>query len=364
MQLELLHTPADSVEQTPSRRISSAIRTRYIGSKARIADEILEIAGRPNSSGTRFVDLFCGAGSVSRTAASLGWRVHANDHLNSSAMITRAQLLSADQINFDKLAGYENAIERLNAAAEKQGPIYCEYSPSRQSRSGNVRKYFTEANAAKIDGVRSLIEEWYSTLLIGTKERDLLISDLISAANCVANIAGTYGCFLSRWTSASLSEIRIVPRAIPRSLPQHSVSNEDAFSFEDFADDVLYCDPPYTKRQYAAYYHLLETISLGDHPEVSGVSGIRAWGHKSSPFCYKRRALTAFEDLLKSKKSKRILISYSSEGHVDAEQLIALLSKFGDLRLHVLKSISRYAPNEVSRTRNRSVTEYVMDISR
>ena len=27
--------------------------------------------------------------------------------------------------------------------------------------------------------------------------------------------------------------------------------------------DVAYFDPPYTKRQYAAYYHILETIAAG-----------------------------------------------------------------------------------------------------
>ena len=41
------------------------------------------------------------------------------------------------------------------------------------------------------------------------------------------------------------------------------------------AADTVYLDPPYTKRQYAAYYHILETISLGDEPIVEGICGIR-----------------------------------------------------------------------------------------
>ena len=34
--------------------------------------------------------------------------------------------------------------------------------------------------------------------------------------------------------------------------------------------DAVYADPPYTKRQYAAYYHILETIAAGDRPLISG----------------------------------------------------------------------------------------------
>ena len=41
------------------------------------------------------------------------------------------------------------------------------------------------------------------------------------------------------------------------------------------AADTVYLDPPYTKRQYAAYYHILEAISLGDEPIVEGICGIR-----------------------------------------------------------------------------------------
>ena len=44
--------------------------------------------------------------------------------------------------------------------------------------------------------------------------------------------------------------------------------------------DTVYLDPPYTKRQYAAYYHVLETLAYGDEPEVSGVTGLRPWEGK------------------------------------------------------------------------------------
>ncbi|MCZ5120468.1 DNA adenine methylase [Escherichia coli] len=32
--------------------------------------------------------------------------------------------------------------------------------------------------------------------------------------------------------------------------------------------DLCYIDPPYMKRQYAANYHILETLARGDEPEA------------------------------------------------------------------------------------------------
>jgi len=339
-------------------------RIRYIGSKARVAEALLNIIGYPKNGRHRFVDLFCGGGAVSRAAALAGWSTHANDHLLSSVMLTSAQLLSRHSLDFSRLGGYDAVIEKLNSSPIKYGPIYREYSPSGFSRSGHMRKYFSTTNAAKIDGVREMIEAMYLSRQIGKVEQSLLIADLIAAANSVANIAGTYGCFLSRWTMPALSEIRLFPRKLPEHLPAMSHSADDAFRFKDQKSDVLYCDPPYTKRQYAAYYHLVETIALGDSPDVCGVAGIRAWEHKASPFCYKRRALKAFSELLTTKVAKRIYVSYSSQGHVPLEELSSTLANFGSIRVHEVKQIRRYTPNEVSRSRPSTVMEYLIEVLR
>ena len=53
-----------------------------------------------------------------------------------------------------------------------------------------------------------------------------------------------------------------------------------------------------TKTTYSSYYHLLETITLGDRPQVEGVSGLRPWRDKASPYCYKAHALKALRGLI------------------------------------------------------------------
>ena len=63
----------------------------------------------------------------------------------------------------------------------------------------NPRKYFTEENAARLDGMRG----WVRTMVeagrnYGKVEEELLLADLLEAASSVANTAGTFGCFLSQ----------------------------------------------------------------------------------------------------------------------------------------------------------------------
>lgn len=69
--------------------------------------------------------------------------------------------------------------------------------------------YFTEANAALIDGIRKKISDFRASEVISIAEERLLIADLLLATNRVANIAGTYGCFLSHWLKQSQNAISL-----------------------------------------------------------------------------------------------------------------------------------------------------------
>ena len=126
--------------------------------------------------------------------------------------------------------------------------------------------------------------------------------------------------------------------------------------------DVVYYDPPYTKRQYAAYYHILETIVYGDSPTVGGVTGLRPWTHLASKFCYRRHALATIVQLIESCPAQRILLSYSDDGHVPRRTLIDAVGRLGELTVHELGSIGRYRPNKPSRTARPTVAELLLDL--
>jgi adenine-specific DNA-methyltransferase len=271
---------------------------RYIGSKARIVSEIMRELGSPSSGEGRFVDLFCGTGAVAEAAAKSGWMVHINDHLHCAVIMASARMLGEENVGFSSLGGYRGAIDRLNRLPGEQGFFTREYSPASRSHCGLERRYFTAGNAARIDAIRSRIRLWKSEATITDCEERLLLADLMSAANRVANIAGTYGCFLSKWQKPALASLELRPRLLVSGSTHVTLSVQEAGAVRTRREDVAYLDPPYTKRQYAAYYHLLETIALGDEPEVEGVAGLRPWREKASEFCYRARALRAFSDLV------------------------------------------------------------------
>lgn len=337
---------------------------RYIGSKARIAARILEIVGPPTDECSVFVDAFAGTGAVAEAAARAGWKVRVNDHLVCATTLTAARLTGAAQARFRKLGGYRAAVNALADAHPVHGTMWREYSPASRRHAGVERRYFSEANAARIDGIRRQIARWSASRSLTAPEERLLVGDLLEAASRVSNIAGTYGCFLSDWTPNALADLVLEPRKLFTPAVTVEVTCVDVGSVPVNPGDVVYFDPPYTKRQYAAYYHILETIAIGDAPLVGGITGLRPWEHKSSEFCYKRKALRSLTRLIEETAAERVFLSYSSEGHVPIAELIAALEPMGRLTVHALAEIGRYRPNQTASDAGSGVTEYVLALER
>lgn len=337
---------------------------RYIGSKARLIEELAEHIGKPSASDGKFVDAFCGTGVVAETAMKLGWPVWLNDHMVSAGIISAARLTSIHEASFKYLGGYSEVINILNDLKPIQGFIWREYSPASILTSDIERRYFTEENAGRIDAIRMQIDLWKKAELINDAEERLLIADLLSATNRVANIAGTYGCFLSKWQSQATNSLVILPRELISQPTSVQLTCDNVFNLQVNSNDLVYLDPPYTKRQYAAYYHILETIAINDQPDVQGVTGLRPWQEKASDFCYRRRALSALTNLILNLNSKRILLSYSEEGHVPIEQLMQNLVKLGSVTPYKLNKIGRYRPNKTASMTRSTVREYLIVIEK
>ena len=333
---------------------------RYIGSKARVVDEILDIIGSPGPEDGFFVDAFAGTGVVGSAAADRGWSVRVNDVLRSSVALSVARLVSPSDVPFDRLGGYERAVASLDEAPPVDGFFTREYSPA----GPHGRMYFTTDNARRIDGVRELLKRWSSSATINADERSLLVADLIAATNRVANIAGTYGCFLTHWTSGAKRPFTLEARELRDEPVAHEAFSRDVIDVPMAANDVAYFDPPYTKRQYAAYYHVNETLACGDEPEVGGKTGLRPWQDKASDYCYKRRALDALHTLIASTAARRVVLSYSNEGHVDLDELLGRLAPLGEVHLHEIATIGRYRPNQAASAAGDEVVEYVLELQK
>jgi len=342
---------------------AEAVSVRYIGSKVRVLEDLVHIAGSPRGTGV-FVDAFCGTGVVAAAAADAGWSIRLNDSLRCAVTMAAARLLAADDVPFAAFGGYQNALRRLNNCSPDQGFVWSEYSPASAHAGAEQveRRYFSENNAARVDAIRRQIARWAVVGDVSPLEEVLLVADLLSAANRVANIAGTYGCFLREWQPGALADLRLAERPLRTTPVPLEIQCGDVLAVRAEQGDLVYLDPPYTKRQYAAYYHILETIAVGDAPSVGGVTGLRPWKHLASAYCYKRRALNALSELIIGLDSEHVLLSYSDEGHVDLDDLVSTLSSSATVHLHEIREIGRYRPNQTASDNNSAVVEYVVEV--
>lgn len=346
---------------------------RYIGAKTRIADKILRYIQKLVPIGGTVADLMCGSGVISVKLRKSGYKIIAVDVMCQAYHITRTKVLLQSPPPFNgakqyfngkgqfflaEPAGYEMTIQILNSLQPIKGYFWREFSPEGKPRNGSApRKYFSAKNAQKIDSARMFIQKLQEEKAITDIEYSLLIHDLIMAANDTANIAGTYGHYLSKFISRALQPLKFTSTKFEHGgfSEGHKILNGYAEKLAPTIEaDLCYIDPPYKKRQYAANYHILETIARGDEPEAQGKSGLRPWLDQYSDFCSKRKIRNAFKAIITKAKSSTFLISYSSEGLLSKREMIDLLSKFGDIKVTEF-------PNKRFKSRNEDASETVME---
>lgn len=334
----------------------------YLGNKRQLEQFLLDGINRHTETDCHtFLDAFCGSGSVSALLKKAGYSVAANDFMCFAAHMTAAILLNDDSPEFDGLVRegiikasdhpYEQVLAYLNALPGKAGFITKNYSPVSGNYCDVERMYFSVENAQRIDAVREKIEEW--DLCLQEKEKSLLLADLVEAVSSVSNIAGTYGCYMKHWKKKALSPLTLKKSSFIKGKEgaSYSVSNKPVNEMIDTdAYDIVYADPPYTKRQYSAYYHLLETIVLWDEPVLEGSTGLRDWKQKSSDFCYKRKAPAALRYLVEHARCRFFVLSYSDEGQIPHEEILKILSDRGSVQTEEL-TYKRYKSNNADNQR-------------
>lgn len=348
---------------------------RFIGHKKRLLPGILDAIDDTVDDDVRQVaDLFAGTGSVSAGLKRKGYRVIANDILTHCCVQTRAQLLNSPSPSFDTLlaeqseienitntfvvqTGYAQVLSYLNHLDGQVGFFFNQYAPAGTQDREEPRQYFIDENAKKIDAIRATIKQWNNDGLLSEAEHSLLLYDLIRATNEVANTAGTYGAYLKEWYERACEPIELTPADIPSGPTDHEIHQRDANELaKDIKPDAVYLDPPYTKRQYASYYHIPETIAEEDEPEISGKTGLRSWEEKGSDYCHKKRAPDQLRDLLSALTAKYVFLSYSTEGHIPPDTIEDILNGFGPFERHAFDH-PRYKSN--SGAKSGDLTEFL-----
>lgn len=314
---------------------------RYIGSKAKLIDEIKSfILNKVEiNENQRFLDLFSGTGIVAKHFKKY-FEVITNDSLYFSYILSKGHVVPNYPPDFTKLhqdLNIKDPLSYLNKLSGVTGFISENYSSD-----DNGRMYLTPKNAKKIDDIRLTLNKWLKDDLLEIDEFDYLLATLIEAVPYVSNITGTYGAYLKHWDKRAFKDITL----------EHPIlfdNNKNNTAFNDKAEiltqlvttDICYIDPPYNGRQYTSNYHLLETIARYDYPEIKGVTGIRIFDKdESSDFCKKTKVYEAFETVLSQVDCKHLFISYSADGLLSKEQIEEMLFGIGNPNTYDFKSIS------------------------
>jgi len=334
---------------------------KYIGNKYRLLpfiDRVINEEKLP-SKGV-FCDIFTGTTSVAQFYKKKGYKLVTCDIMYYSYVFQYAYIKVNSCPSFSKLLQNEKGImdikkqiqssslikenenkENLQAVLNflnnlqgEEGFIYLNYAPTGSSSGKYQRQFFSDENAKRIDAIRNRVQFWKDSDWINEEEFFILLASLIDAADFVANISGTYGAFLKIWRSMALKSLNLLLPNLIESKFDHEIHLDDANKLIRIIKcDILYLDPPYNTRQYAANFHVLETIAKWDNPKIYGKTGLRPYNGQKSDYNINGKCEEKFTDLIKNADCEYILMSYNNEGIIREKVIKEVLSEKGKLKI-------------------------------
>jgi DNA adenine methylase/adenine-specific DNA-methyltransferase len=130
-----------------------------------------------------------------------------------------------------------------------------------------------------------------------------------------------------------LEQIEAFNRVVFDNGRRHTVKRADVFSLKPKGVDLVYLDPPYVPRSddncYMKRYHFLEGLSCyWKGLKIMEDTKVKKVEKPYTPFSYRKTAIEAFDRLFRLYKDSIIVLSYSSNGFPDREELEGLLRKY------------------------------------
>lgn len=319
-------------EPPPYAKPKSALKTtqignrRYLGNKHKLLSFITAVVAENCDGVNSVADIFAGTGAVASAFADK--RLITNDHLYSNYICHLAwfspQIYSRAKI--------ENLIAFYN-------DIYV--SDDNYMSDNFANTFFSLDDCRKIGFIREDIQMRFTIGEINERERALLITSLLYAADKIANTCGHYDAYRQ-----GVEFERSIELSVP--LPNEMLNAENVCYNENtnelvkhISADLIYIDPPYNSRQYCDAYHLLENIARWEKPKVYGVARKMDRASLKSDYCT-NKAAAAFEDLIRNINTKYILLSYNnmaqkgddrSNAKINDEDIMRILSAKGEVKV-------------------------------
>lgn len=318
---------------------------RYTGAKTKLLSHIdsvfvKHLRALQDRQNLSFFDVFAGTGVVSeyfmrnyglKSSEETPRFTHfiINDFLHSNYAIYNG-FFGNKSFDIAKLQNIAQGYNDLNL--NKIPPNYYTHS------FGNL--FFSLTDSSIIGHIRDDLDTLLHTGAITKREFYILLSSLIYSTDRVANTVGHYDAYRKNVSLQDRFRFELIEPLICdcEIFKEDSNALAKEFARQKRQIDIAFIDPPYNSRQYARFYHLLETLSKNDKPKLYGVAK-KPIPENVSAYC-KSEAKQAFGNLIEnlSKCAKILLVTYnntyaskssSSHNKITLDQITQILQSIG-----------------------------------
>jgi adenine-specific DNA-methyltransferase len=321
--IEVVYSREDFGKVPLPEHVDEYPELRYMGSKKRLLPWIHGVLrSLPFETAA---DPFVGSGCVAYLLKAMGKRVMASDFLNFPAVLAAATIAN----NKQKLD--EPAVKRL-LAHRANGPHFIE-----KTFEGIFYKPEDLRFLDRVSGNLESLEDSHQQALARAA---LIRSCLKKQPRGVFTVSGD----LSRYDDGRrdlrlsieqhfLEQVEAFNRVVFDNGRRHTVKHADVFSLKPEGIDLVYLDPPYVPRSddncYMKRYHFLEGLSCyWKDRRIMENTRVKKIEKPYTPFSYRKTAIDAFDRLFRLYRDSIIVLSYSSNGFPDREELENLLRRY------------------------------------
>jgi adenine-specific DNA-methyltransferase len=325
---------------------------RYMGSKRRLLSWIHSVLATLDFE--TVADPFVGSGCVSYLLKCMGKRVLASDFLNFPVTLAAATVANSNrQIE-------STSLSRLLAPA-RDAPTFI------QKTFAGV--FYTPEDLRFLDRVSHNIDKLNHPEEQALARAALIRSCLKKQPRGVFTFTGSRYNDGRRDLKLSIEEhfieqIKVFNDVVFDNGRRHSAKRADVFTLRPRDIDLVYLDPPYVPRAddncYVKRYHFLEGLSCYWRGlEIMQHTKVKKIEKPFTPFSYRRTAVDAFARLFKIFQDSTVVLSYSSNGYPDRDDLEKLMRQH-KRRVDIYERPHRYHFGTHEGVERAEVKEYLL----
>jgi adenine-specific DNA-methyltransferase len=311
----------DDASASLPHRVKGYPELRYMGSKHRLLPWIHSVLQTLDFETA--ADPFVGSGCVAYLLKSMGRRVLASDFLNFPTTVAKATV--------------ENSHYHLD------GPVLKRILAPVQNGPDFIERTFAGVFYARED-LRFLDRVSYNIETLGNEHQQALARTALIRSCLKKQPRGVFTVSGLRYDDGRrdlklsieehfLEQVEAFNRIVFDNGRRHTVRRADVFELKPSGVDLVYLDPPYVPRSddncYIKRYHFLEGLSCYWRGlEIMKETKVRKIRKRFTPFSYRRTAVEAFDRLFHLYRHSIIVLSYSSNGYPNLDELEALLRRY------------------------------------